>query len=804
MADFKIRGSLSGFDDIEKGFNNLDDSASNANDSFTKFAKVGAVAVAAAAAAVGAAVAVGARNLLDFGDKVQKLSIATGASTESLSEMKHVAELSGSSFEALAKSWVKQQKGISEAARGVGTAKDAFEALNISVEDVIDLSVEDQFDVIADAMSGLTNETQKVEIATNLWGRAGANNLAIIQDGSKGIAEMRQQARDLGLTINNETANSIANFNDSVLSLHRGFDGLIQKALIAMLPILEDITKLFIEVTNDQESFNEGVKFLTGTLKTLVVGAVIVKNTIDALGSTFSSTAEAAVLAAKGEFSQAWDALSKGGKAVQNDFNDVRNVIDKLFNDSAESVKKSGKEMVANTRASNVSLEEAWFRHNAAVETNNKASAKELESHWAVYRKNVEVNELASLSEAWKKHDAAVLANNVASVRQQQENWKAYRDNQQINNDVILEQNRTLTRDSTATFNDMFDSFKAGIENSVGSGSWWVDRHKENMTELSDFSSSAFGKLSDSFGVAIADMVVDGEKFSMADAINAMEKQFVAMIASIALEWAVMFVLVETGSITMAASGASVSIAWGPFLLTILAITAAVIALKLVWDKWGAAGVAVAIALAVALAPVSATVVAIALGIAAVILVYKNWGKISDKLGPGFEAALKPVKIILNAIKKIIDAIISAIKKIVDLAGKAKKAVGGIGGGIVGAVGSGVGAVGGAVGWGVSGVAGGVGAIGGGIGGAIGSAGGFLGFAHGGSFLTQGPQMFMAGENGQERITVAPAGTSAVNKGGGGGMNYIFNGPVIMDSITATKFSRGQMSGINREAERFA
>ena len=218
MADFKISGSLAGFDGIEQGFDNLDKSAKNTNATFSKIGKVGAVALAAGVAAVSAAVIIGAKNLLDFGDKVQKLSIATGLSTEALSEMKHVAELSGTSFEAYTKSIIKQQKGLAEANRGLGTAKDAYEDLGIQIEDLIDLEADEQFEIISDALLGLTNETLKVEAATNIWGKAGVANLAIVNKGSKGIREMRDQAKKLGLTITQNTADSIAKFNDSVLT----------------------------------------------------------------------------------------------------------------------------------------------------------------------------------------------------------------------------------------------------------------------------------------------------------------------------------------------------------------------------------------------------------------------------------------------------------------------------------------------------------------------------------------------------------------------------------------------------------
>lgn len=71
----------------------------------------------------------------------------------------------------------------------------------------------------------------------------------------------------------------------------------------------------------------------------------------------------------------------------------------------------------------------------------------------------------------------------------------------------------------------------------------------------------------------------------------------------------------------------------------------------------------------------------------------------------------------------------------------------------------------------------------------------------GGSFIASMPRLFVAGENGAERVTVEPAGTFGKGRGGG---NIVFNGPVIMDDIAARKFAKLQSSHQRRESSRYA
>ena len=83
------------------------------------------------------------------GDEIAKMSDRTGFSATTLSELKHAADLSGSSLDSLEKGVKRMQKRIFEAEKGLASAKDAFDALGVSYEDIMDLKPEAQFAILS-------------------------------------------------------------------------------------------------------------------------------------------------------------------------------------------------------------------------------------------------------------------------------------------------------------------------------------------------------------------------------------------------------------------------------------------------------------------------------------------------------------------------------------------------------------------------------------------------------------------------------------------------------------------------------
>lgn len=185
-------------------------------------------------------VAIGAliKSAADAGDEVWNLHVRLGATTESLSQLRHVAGLSGVSFETVAKSVQILSRNTGDAARGLGGASEAFKALNIDVGAFVQLKPEEQLEALADELMGIQNESQRVAFAMATMGRSGAEMLQIMSEGSAGIRAMREEADALGLTLSTKDAKALADAGDAIDRLKSASTALgTSLALLAAGPV---------------------------------------------------------------------------------------------------------------------------------------------------------------------------------------------------------------------------------------------------------------------------------------------------------------------------------------------------------------------------------------------------------------------------------------------------------------------------------------------------------------------------------------------------------------------------------------
>lgn len=191
-------------------------------------------------AAVGGGLFALAQKTANTGDEIQKMALRTGFSTEALSEYRHAAELSGASLETVEKGVKRMQKVIFDAEKGLSTANDAFDALGLSLEDIQGLSPEEQFQKLSGAIADIEDPSRRAALAQEVFGRAGTEMLPMLSAGADGIADMRQEARDLGIVFDQEAADSAAQFNDDMDRLRKSFGGAFQELGTNLIPILVD------------------------------------------------------------------------------------------------------------------------------------------------------------------------------------------------------------------------------------------------------------------------------------------------------------------------------------------------------------------------------------------------------------------------------------------------------------------------------------------------------------------------------------------------------------------------------------
>jgi hypothetical protein len=220
---------------------------------------------------IGAFVAV-TRDALNTADTMEKLNKRIGVSTEALSELKFVGEQSGIEFTSLAKHMKNMANVIGEASTGMGLGQAALLELGLSAEKLNNLKPEDQLEVLADAFEGVTNSTDRTRLAMDLFGGRGVEMLQMMEGGSGSIRALRDEASNLGLTLDHDTAVGAANANDAINRATSAFRGMTLETAANLAPAIETIAAGLSEMLPKAgemavESFHavrsEGLKMLS-------------------------------------------------------------------------------------------------------------------------------------------------------------------------------------------------------------------------------------------------------------------------------------------------------------------------------------------------------------------------------------------------------------------------------------------------------------------------------------------------------------------------------------------------------------
>lgn len=171
-------------------------------------------------------------------DDIGKTADRIGITTSALQELRVVAESAGVSQAALDTSIEKLGRGLAEASMGIGTAKVALEQLNLSADDLMDLGLEDAMGKIADEINKVPSPMERTALAMQLFGRSGAPMLNLLREGSDGMSQMRKDARELGVVIDEDLVRNAEDAQTKLDLMSRVISAQLSSALVELAPLL--------------------------------------------------------------------------------------------------------------------------------------------------------------------------------------------------------------------------------------------------------------------------------------------------------------------------------------------------------------------------------------------------------------------------------------------------------------------------------------------------------------------------------------------------------------------------------------
>ena len=202
------------------------------------FSKLGSAAASFLPALGAAAMVSAVKNVVSKLDDIGKTADRIGITTDALQELRAVAESAGVEQSALDNSIEKLGKGLAEAAMGIGTAKYALDELGLSANDLMGLGLDGALAKIADEINKVPDPMQKTALATQLFGRSGAPMLNLLREGAAGMAKMRQEARELGIVIDEDLIRNAEEAQTQLDLMSRVINAELSSALISLAPLL--------------------------------------------------------------------------------------------------------------------------------------------------------------------------------------------------------------------------------------------------------------------------------------------------------------------------------------------------------------------------------------------------------------------------------------------------------------------------------------------------------------------------------------------------------------------------------------
>ena len=278
------------------------------------------------------------KSSLNATDSLAKTAAKIGTTTESLGGLRYAAELTGVATNTMDMALQRFTRRTAEAAMGTGEAKAAIKELGLNAQELNRMPLDKRMVVLADAFSGVTNESDRLRLAFKLFDSEGAALVNTLSGGGDALKEMLGEARVLGLTMSGSAAKGVEDTVDALTKLKSVFKGVTDQVVAALAPAIEGMVERFtaflqrsIEAKGGVEQFAralaidllQGVKSALFAFQELANGFITVYNGAleakDALTQVFTPDSKKNARQLRKEIDELGQLLSSRAKRIEGE-----------------------------------------------------------------------------------------------------------------------------------------------------------------------------------------------------------------------------------------------------------------------------------------------------------------------------------------------------------------------------------------------------------------------------------------------------------------------------------------------------
>ena len=216
-------------------------------------------AMAAGAVGVGAAVWGLTGRIGDLAGVADRAA-QTGLSGAFLQQLEFAADQSGVAAETLTGGIKKLTVMIGKAGDGSKEAAESLKDIGLSAKDLQKLSPEQQFEKVAAGIGKIPTAAGRAAAAVKIFGKSGIEMTTLFAGGLDDITKLMQDARDIGIGLDDEQLKRVADADDSLQKMYASISAMVDQVAVGLAPafekVAENVTGLIGPVTKLFDTFN--------------------------------------------------------------------------------------------------------------------------------------------------------------------------------------------------------------------------------------------------------------------------------------------------------------------------------------------------------------------------------------------------------------------------------------------------------------------------------------------------------------------------------------------------------------------
>ena len=178
----------------------------------------------------------GIEQAVKKGSDVKDAADRTGLTYQAVQELGYAAGQTATSVEALETGIKSMQRNVDGGSKGF---VETLDRLGLTLDDLRGKRPDEQFTILAQALSQISDPTQRTAMAMKVFGKGGQELIPMLALGRDGIEELRKRAQELGIVMKDEAVEAAENLGDRMEDLKLRWEAMQQQLGTALIPAAE-------------------------------------------------------------------------------------------------------------------------------------------------------------------------------------------------------------------------------------------------------------------------------------------------------------------------------------------------------------------------------------------------------------------------------------------------------------------------------------------------------------------------------------------------------------------------------------